>query len=548
MNATVVTTVSGQLLGRVEAGIHTFLGVPYAAAPFGPDRLRPPRPVEPWGGLRAAIAFGAEPPQLKPPADHPAAAMVWDPAEPGEDCLNLNVWTPDPGASGLPVMVWIPGGMFEVGTGATYDGSRFARDGIVCLTINYRVGPEGFLYLADGEANLGLQDQVAALEWVRENIAAFGGDPANVTIFGESAGAMSVGTLLAMPRAEGLFRRAICQSGAADRVIPAATALAIGRELAERLGIEATRDAFAAIAPDRLLFAAAELKGDLVAHPDPSRWSLEVIASMLPWQPVMDGDVIPGHPVELVAAGAAAGVDVMVGSNIDDWTLVVAANGSFGRVTDETLAGPVIVHGFETALAYGLTAREVDAYRAAYPGAGPGQVLAAIETDGGAACRPCGLPRPTLRPHRARTCTSSHGPRPDWVPATPWRSASCSTPWTWGPARCSGRCWWVRRSPSPTRCTGPGSPLQRRGTRAGRGTGRSGGRRCASTPSRGSSTIPGRSSGGCWRPPAGTGRRSRPARTDRAAIAGSSRQDRTMNPSMATVWWPGDESTLIVSV
>jgi carboxylesterase type B len=103
-------------------------------------------------------------------------------------------------------MVWIPGGMFEVGTGASYDGSRFARDGVICVTINYRVGPEGFMYLADGDANLGLLDQIAALEWVRDNIAAFGGDPDIVTIFGESAGAMSVGTLPAMPRASGLFR------------------------------------------------------------------------------------------------------------------------------------------------------------------------------------------------------------------------------------------------------------------------------------------------------------------------------------------------------
>ena len=276
--------------------MHCFLGVPYAAPPFGANRLRPPRPAEPWDGVRDAISFGAEPPQPKPPADDPVAAMVWDPAEPGEDCLNLNIWTPDPAAHGLPVMVWIPGGMFEVGSGATYDGSRFARDGIVCVTINYRVGPEGFLYLADGDANLGLLDQVAALEWVRDNIAAFGGDPSNVTIFGESAGAMSVGTLLAMPRAAGLFRRAICQSGAADRVIPAETALRIGRELAARLGIEPTRDAFAAIPPDRLLLAAAELKGDLVAHPDPDRWGLEVIASLLPWQPVIDGRVLPRAP------------------------------------------------------------------------------------------------------------------------------------------------------------------------------------------------------------------------------------------------------------
>jgi len=381
MNAMTVTTASGRLLGRTDAGVHSYLGVPYAAPPFGASRLRPPQPVATWSGVRDAISFGAEPPQLKPPADHPTAAMVWDPAEPGDDCLNLNIWTPDPGTHGLPVMVWIPGGMFEVGTGATYDGGRFARDGIVCVTINYRVGPEGFLYLADGDANLGLLDQIAALGWVRDNIAAFGGDPANVTIFGESAGAMSVGTLLAVPRAEGLFGRAICQSGAADRVISADTALRVGRELAERLGIEATRDAFTAITPDHLLLAAAELKGDLLAHPDPARWGFEVIASMLPWQPVIDGDVLPGYPVDRIAAGAAAGVDVMVGSNTDDWKLFVIANGSLERVTDETLTGPVATHGFETALAYGLSAEAVTAYRAARPGAGPGELLAAIETD-----------------------------------------------------------------------------------------------------------------------------------------------------------------------
>jgi para-nitrobenzyl esterase len=381
MDTTIIATGSGRLRGRVDGGVHSFRGIPYAAPPFGANRLRPPRPAESWSGVRDALSFGAEPPQLKPPPDHPASAMVWDPAEPGEDCLNLNIWTPDPEAHGLPVMVWIPGGMFEVGTGATYDGSRFARDGVVCVTINYRVGPEGFLYLADGDANLGLLDQVAALEWVRANIEAFGGDPANVTIFGESAGAMSVGTLLAVPRAEGLFRRAICQSGAADRVIDAATALRIGRELAARLGIEATRDAFAAVPPDRLLLAAAELKGDLLAQPDPGLWGLEVIASMLPWQPVIDGDVLPAAPIERIAAGSAAGVDVMAGSNTDDWKLFVIANGSLGRVTVETLTGPVATHGFETALAYGLSDKDVAGYRAAYPGAVPGEILAAIETD-----------------------------------------------------------------------------------------------------------------------------------------------------------------------
>jgi para-nitrobenzyl esterase len=195
-------------------------------------------------------------------------------AGPGEDCLNLNIWSSDLGSAKQPVMVWIPGGMFEFhATGASpwYDGSRFARDGVVCVTINYRVGAGGFLYLDHGIANLGLLDQLAALEWVRNNIADFGGDPGNVTIFGESAGALSVGTLLAMPRAEGLFRRAIAQSGAAHFAISAASARRVGLHLAEKLGVKATLEAIAALPVDRVLAAQEELRADLIAHPDPER-------------------------------------------------------------------------------------------------------------------------------------------------------------------------------------------------------------------------------------------------------------------------------------
>ena len=268
MNA-VVKTRQGDLRGILIDGVHAFKGVSYAAPPFGVHRFRPPQPVAPWSGIRDALTFGAEPPQLRPDAQ--TQALVPDPAVPGEDCLNLNIWSPALGSARLPVMVWIPGGMFEVGSGASYDGSRFARDGVVCVTINYRVGPDGFLYLGDGVANLGLLDQVAALEWVRENVAAFGGDPANITIFGESAGAMSVGTLLSMPRAGGLFRRAIAQSGAAHQVLSAETARRVGRRLADRLGVAATRQAIAAVPMERLLAPHAGLKGGILAHPDPER-------------------------------------------------------------------------------------------------------------------------------------------------------------------------------------------------------------------------------------------------------------------------------------
>ena len=262
------------------------------------------------------------------------------------------------------------------GTGASpwYDGSHFARDGIVCVTINYRVGIDGFLYLGHGNANRGLLDQVAALAWVRENIGAFGGNAGNVTIFGESAGAMSVGTLLAMPCAAGLFRRAIAQSGAAHHVISIDSAELVGQRLAERLGVEACREAIAAVPLDRLLTAQTELEADLGARPDPERWGPEVLLSMMPWQPVIDGDVIPARPIDRIAAGAGADVDLMVGTNTDEHRLFLATTGAIDLITEAALTGATAAYGLpiEPALA---------AYRSTRPGATAGDLLAAIQTD-----------------------------------------------------------------------------------------------------------------------------------------------------------------------
>jgi para-nitrobenzyl esterase len=279
----VVNTLHGKVRGRVADGVGTFKGIPYAAPPFGVNRLRPPQPVEPWSGVRDAFSYGPKSPQ--PPYPPQVAQLL--PAEScvgGEDCLTLNIWSPDRRSEGQPVMVWIPGGMFAyhaTGASSWYDGSGFARDGIVCITINYRVGADGFLYLGEGNANRGLLDQIAALKWVQENVAAFGGDPGNVTIFGESAGALSVGTLLSLPRAEGLFRRAILQSGAAHHVSSVATAQRVARRLAEQLGVNATQEAIAAVPVDRLLQAQVKLETDLGAHPDPQRWGSEVVATGL---------------------------------------------------------------------------------------------------------------------------------------------------------------------------------------------------------------------------------------------------------------------------
>ncbi|HET8905997.1 MAG TPA: carboxylesterase family protein, partial [Ktedonobacterales bacterium] len=291
---------------------------------------------------------------------------------------NLNIWSPDLGSAGHPVMVWIPGSAFQFGTAATtfYDGSHFARDSVVCVTINYRVGPEGFLYLGerDGNANRALLDQIAGLQWVRENIAAFGGDPDNVTVFGESGGAMSIGILLSMPRAHGLFRRAICQSGAAHPVISAATARRVGEILAEKLGVEATREAIVAVPIDQEVAAQIALSADLFAHPDPERWGAEVAVSMTPWQPVLDGDVIPARPIDRIVAGAGSEIDLLLGTNIDEWRLFLGLGGAIDQVTDEALAGAVA--------AYGLPVEATLAgYHSAHPGASPGDLLAALQGD-----------------------------------------------------------------------------------------------------------------------------------------------------------------------
>ena len=382
-SSAIVRTRQGQVRGALVDGVHTFKGIPYAAPPFGANRLRAPQPAVPWTGVRDGLEDGHKAPQPGTSEDEAAAGFfAWDRSVPGEDCLNLTVWTREPGSAGMPVMIWITGGMFEVGSASWYDGSRFARDGVVCVAINYRVGAEGFLFLDDTAPNRGLLDQIAAMEWVRHNIGAFGGYPDNVTICGESAGAMGIGTLLGMPRAEGLFRRAILQSGAAQQVLRAADARRMGQYLAGKLGVAPSLDAMAAIPVDRMLAAQIALKDELMAKPDPEHWGMDAVVSALPWQPVVDGVELPSTPLERVRAGAGANVDVMVGSNADEWRLFRVASGDIGQITERELTGPVVEHGYKSVAAYGLPVeRALAAYREAYPSASPGDLLAAIQTD-----------------------------------------------------------------------------------------------------------------------------------------------------------------------
>src|SRR5438270_166050 len=250
----------------------------------------------------------------------------------------------------LPVMVWIHGGAFANGSGSVpvYDGTRFARDGVVCVTINYRLGADGFLYLGDGIVNLGMLDQIAALTWVQENIAAFGGDPNNVTIFGESAGGMSVATLMAMPRASGLFGRAIAQSGAGHHVISPATGQRIGGYLAEKLGVEPTRESIATVPINRLVEAQQELRGEISAHPNPARRG-EGAANLMPFEPGIDGRLLPARPTDSTAAGDGANVDVMVGTTTEEERLFLVPNGAIHAINGDILAGVVALYGLPVA-------------------------------------------------------------------------------------------------------------------------------------------------------------------------------------------------------
>ena len=368
----VVTISGGALRGTATAGVSAFLGIPYAAPPFGANRMKPPQPALPWDGERDATAFGP----TVPKGDYPPPYQPLFPEVniAGEECLNLNVWTPDPGAAGLPVLVWIHGGSFMNGSGSVgeYDGSAFARDGVVCVTINYRLAAEGFLFLGDDVANLGLLDQLAALAWVQANIAAFGGDPGRVTVAGESAGAMSVTTLLAMPLSAGLFRQAIVQSGAAAHSLTREVALTVGGFLAESLGVPADRESIAAVPLERLVRAASDLVTEVQTNPDPAKWGALVL-SQLPFAPVVDGSVLPDEPLALIRAGQGGGVPVLIGTDRDEARLFLVAPGVIGAVDETMLAGG--------AAGYGLAGDGLAVYRANRPQASPGDLLAAVGSD-----------------------------------------------------------------------------------------------------------------------------------------------------------------------
>jgi len=400
-----VETPSGRLAGREQDGVRSFLGIPFAEPPVGARRFAAPEPVRPWAGVRDAGAFGASAPQA--PMLLPLPGM--DVGRTDEDCLYLNVFTPAGGAARKPVLVWIHGGGFVIGSGSqsVYDGSQLARRGdVVVVTINYRLGALGFLHLADlcpglagAVSNPGMRDQVAALEWVRSHIAAFGGDPEQVTIFGESAGGMSVGTLLGMPAARGLFQRAIPQSGATHHFHSREAATKVAEACLRILGIEA------ADAPRALRELPA---GRWIDTQVKVQVELATSLGLLPFQPVADGDSLPSSALQPVRAGACAGVELMTGTTRDEWKLFTVMDPSVSTLDEPKLLAR---------LGRDVPEVDADALYAAYTAArrvrgdstAPLEVFAAIHTD-----RTFRIPAVRLAEAQARHQRRTYMYRVDW--------------------------------------------------------------------------------------------------------------------------------------
>ena len=370
-----VETGLGKLAGNEADGVCRFKGIPYAQPPLGELRFRPPAPPQPWPGERDATRFGGSAPQ---PGLMLAALPGMDVGPQSEDCLYLNVYAPAGARPGdrKPVLVWIHGGGFVIGSGSQqiYDGSGLARRGdVVVVTINYRLGVLGFLDLGEpGDVavdNAGILDQIAALRWVQQHIAAFGGDPENVTIFGESAGGMSVGTLLGCPSARGLFHKAIAQSGACHAVhADRESSSAITAAVLSTLGLSAPNvRQLREIPIDKLLAAQQQV-------------SMQILTMggkhLLPFQPVVDGDTIPRHPLDAIRAGNAAGVPLLVGTTRDEWNL-------FGFMDPELrqLDAGKIAQRLQRRLPHADGAKLVAGYRASRPQADWSAIFLAIETD-----------------------------------------------------------------------------------------------------------------------------------------------------------------------
>ncbi len=383
----IVEIADGRVRGALVEGVAAFKSLPYGASTAGAARFLPPRPPAPWAGVRDATAFATQAPQFRGgPAQRPEMAGFLgapDPSPESEDCLALNVWTTAlPPASPRPVMVWFHGGAFSFGSSNndTVRGSRLARHGdVVVVTVNQRLNIFGHLDLAAryGTAyalsgNAGALDMLAALRWVRDNIGAFGGDPGCVAIFGESGGGGKVSTLMAMPAAQGLFHRAIIQSGASVRLRTPERAARLTDAVLAHLGlVGAPVEALLALPMEALIAAIAPAEQALGPSPYP-------LLDRYPFGPTMDGEVVAHHPGSPEGLAISAGIPLMIGDTAQEATLFLTHVDAVWHRTlsEDGLARQVL------AMAGARTSEVLETYRRLMPAANPAERLIAAMTDG----------------------------------------------------------------------------------------------------------------------------------------------------------------------
>lgn len=377
----VVHTKNGKIEGLFHGGLYVFKGIPYAAPPVGELRWHPPHPVKPWKEVWDGKKFREIAPQNAGLIDNflPDFA-VKEPQD--ENCLYLNIWSPGLEGVKRPVMVWIHGGAFTIGSGSTpvYNGATLASKGnLLVITINYRLGPLGFMNLNEvtggkipATGNEGLLDQIAALEWIKENIEAFGGDPNNITLFGESAGAMSIGCLMAMPKAQGLFHKVILQSGVPNTAVSLDEAIKISQQFIEIIGLKGSEaDQLMKIPVDQLLSAQQKL---LFKTLQQDSKKITVTA------PVVDGKVIPDWPMQAIAKGSCQDVPAIIGCNLEEWKLFSLLEPNLSKLDE-----PGLLRRWKHLGAEESIRKLIETYRKAKASRGentsPREILSAIETD-----------------------------------------------------------------------------------------------------------------------------------------------------------------------